>query len=192
RGKGVDRDAVGRNFQRDRLGEADDPALGRHDRRAVHAPLLAGDTGHVDDPPPATTAHTGYDGSRAVHSAHDDDVENLLPVLVLAVLDRTVGTNHRVVDENIDAAELLLRLGDRLGDRGAVGDVSRTRQRLPALVLDLFHDPGNPFFVAGVDGDRMSRFGKLQSHRAPDIPGCTRNKGNSHYVTPVFNGQAVC
>ena len=57
------------------------------------------------------------------HRTEELSFEQLADVGVVTFLDGRAVTVAGVVDENVDAAELLLGLGDRLGDLGAVGDV---------------------------------------------------------------------
>ena len=67
---------------------------------------------------------------------------------VVAFFDGRAVAATGVVDQNVDAAELLLGLIDRVGDLGGVGDVEREREDTVGVA---FGEVGDLADVAGGD-----------------------------------------
>ena len=87
---------------------------------------------------PHPLLHVRPDGLRAVEGAGQVDAKVPLPerrVLVVELAD--VVERARVVDEDVDGAELVDRAGDRRRDLVAVGDVALDRERAAAHRADL-------------------------------------------------------
>ena len=101
------------------------PGLRRRVRRLAEAAERSGDRGHVDDPAPPPLLHVRPDRLRAVERAGQVDAQVALPERRLLVGELAdVVERARVVDEDVDRAELVDRARDRGGDLVAIGDVA--------------------------------------------------------------------
>src|SRR5699024_6894469 len=73
------------------------------------------------------------------HDAQDIDVQDAVPLLVIVGLDRALRADARVVDDDVDAAELLRdRLHAGLHGR-VIRDVDLLREVLDAVRVDVEH-----------------------------------------------------
>ena len=119
-----------RDLERHRLGQADDPGLGRGVRDRVVLAFLAGDRRDVDDPAPAASSMVGRTARqpwktpvRSMSMVRLPDCEGHLPGRDGFLADA------RVVDHDVDPARPGEgRLDHRL-DRRVVGDVDGHRER---------------------------------------------------------------
>ncbi len=65
----------------------------------------------------------GQGGARGADDAEDVDVEDAVPLVVVVVLDGALGADARVVDEDVEAAEVGHGGGHGGADGGVVADV---------------------------------------------------------------------
>jgi hypothetical protein len=138
-----------------RLGRAVDDAVGRRDG--------ARDRADVDD-----TAARREMLDRLLRRENEPEhiqVEVLVKVLLGDVLERHELVDPGIVDEDVDAAERLLRRGEEMLDVPPASRRWRGRRCLPALVRDLSHDSIRAFLAGEiVDDDR----GPLRRHMCRD------------------------
>ena len=167
-----DVDAVPAELVGEVLGERDDADVaGGGDEVPAGARREAGD---VDDPPPALGDQVGDDGPGGAQVPEDLDVDGVEELLVggLRRGDRAAlpARHRRVVDEDVDAAELLADRVDGRPDRRVVAGVE-LRGGDPAgwpSAGQLRGGLGEPFRVAGGDGD-VGAFGEQRTGDAqPD------------------------
>jgi hypothetical protein len=116
---------------------------------------------------------------RAVDRAVEDDAAHGLPVLHRHLGEGLVGTDRRVVDEDVDAAELRHRLGDHRIDLILPGNVGDDGDRLdtagPSLLCDRI---GLRLVGPRVDDDVRAFRGQLQDRRAPDVAARAGHQGH--------------
>ena len=99
--------------------------------------------------------------------------------LGLHVVDQDVLGDPGVVDEDVEAAQLVDGLLDHRLGLLVVGDVARDRGGLAALFLDRGHDLfGLGLAGSVVDADRGALGGERLGHGAADAPGAARNERN--------------
>ncbi len=112
-----------------RLGQADQPGLGRRVVRLAHLARLPGHGGDVDDPAALGLEHRAGDRLGHVERAEQVGLEDLAPGLDGHPHDQVVAGDAGVVDQDVDLAERLEdRLDDRLG-RIRLRGVALDRQR---------------------------------------------------------------
>ena len=133
---GVDADALRPGLARERAREADHRALRRDVGDEPRLAPVERDRGDVDDRAAAAgehlRAHRLGEQEVAAHVGGEDRV----PLRGVGLVPRAERVDRGVVDEDVGAAERLLRArGDRL-DRRRVGDVGVDRERLAAVRLD--------------------------------------------------------
>src|SRR5881628_3325419 len=128
----VGRDVVPAALKRGRPGQADQAGLGRRVARLAETAKGAGDRGHEDQPAPLVLDHVRPYLFRAVEGAGEVDLHIAVPQLV-----GLVGDLGRVVDQDVDLAELVLDLLEDLFDLVAVGDVHLDGEGLASHLPDL-------------------------------------------------------
>ncbi len=79
--------------------------------------------GGVDDAPPAFLLHAGNGEADGVKGRRKVDRDDLVPFLDREFLDRRNVLNAGIVDEDVDRAELLIRLRHHPRDRIGIGHV---------------------------------------------------------------------
>jgi hypothetical protein len=120
----VDGDAAPRQLLGQRGGEADEAGLRRGVRGLAGVAVLADDRRDVDDATGVLGAQEQDGrGPRAVERAAEVDLQRALPLVVLVAEEQAVDGDAGVVDQDVEAAVVLADGLDRLGRRGAVGDV---------------------------------------------------------------------
>ena len=140
------------------LGEADHGELGGRVVGLAKVTEETGGGGGVDDATELLLAEVGPGGAGSLVGALDVDLEDEVPVLILHVLEGDVAEDTGVVDEDIDAAELL---DGGLDDLVAVLDAVVVGDGLAASGLDLVDNHiGSLFgwFVSGDDGGESALF----------------------------------
>ena len=103
----VDQHVVLAEFGRERLGEIEQRGIGHAAAEHVRVRLLAGAADRVDDAAPLLRLHHRIDQPDRAHEAEQLGLELVLQLVV--VEHREAAGIHRagIVDENVDAAELL-------------------------------------------------------------------------------------
>ncbi len=113
-----------RQLLAERLGERDDPGLGRRIRHRVGIAFLAGDRGDVDDAAVSRLDHVRRDRAAAQELAGEIDSEDPVPLL-----DRIVHRGDvlpgdaRVVHQNVNLAQIRDCLGSGVFDGCAIGNI---------------------------------------------------------------------
>ena len=158
----VDVDALARELERQRLGEADDPELGRAVGGEAGAAALAHGRGQAHDLAAAAALdHVPGDGPGAQKRSLEVDRLDRVPGFLGKFDDRhPVGTGARggVVHQDVDAPETLERPRHHGIDLSGIGYVGEHRQRLAARGLDLADHRGRAVplgtpAAVGVGGD---------------------------------------
>lgn len=116
------------------LGEADHGELGGRVVGLAKVTEQTGSGGGVDDATELLLAEVGPGGAGGLVGALDVDLEDEVPVLILHVLEGDVAEDTGVVDEDVDAAELL---DGGLDDLVAILDAVVVGDGLAASGLDL-------------------------------------------------------
>ncbi len=134
----VRRHAVLGELQRHRFREASEPVLGGHVGRLEGRGPQRMRRADVDDAPPLARLHAGHRRPHAVKGRGEVDGDDGVPLLDGKVLDGAHVLDAGVVDEDVDAAEIALGLGDHLRDLRRPQHVGRVEadlhpQRLHAL-----------------------------------------------------------
>ena len=160
---GVDEHVAADRLERERVREADDAGLGG---RVVDQALDAVGVrrGDVDDAAVALLAHDVPRGLGDVEHRPEVHGDRRLDRALRQVLEQPRAQDAGVVDQDVDPAELLDRVGHDAPGVLAVRDVVHGRDRPAAGVLDLRHDgigPGAPREV--VDHHRGATGGQLTS-----------------------------
>src|SRR5262245_58595500 len=177
---GVDRHALARDFERQCLAEAVHARLGG---RIVGLPERALGAVHgrdVDDAAPAAIDHAVDDLLGHVEHRIEVRANDGVPVRLGHLLERGVARDPRIVDENIDRADLLGDPANACLARFEVGDVDRIGVELEAGGLVL----GEPVLDLGVAG-RMGHHHTIARgmHLAADrISQASHSAGNDRYA----------
>ena len=95
-----------------RLGERVHPELGQVVDRRAEVREAAGDGGDVDDVPAALLAHDRQRRVRAVQEAEQVHLDHPAPLARVGADHRAEQHHARVVDEDVEPAQLLLRARD--------------------------------------------------------------------------------
>src|SRR3954469_7744936 len=103
----VDGDAARRDFERNRLGESDDPRLRRGVVRLPRITALPDDRADTDDPAAALPNHRLQHRLSQREDAGQVGRDHRVPVLALHPQHQLVARDARVVDEDIDPPEPL-------------------------------------------------------------------------------------
>jgi len=157
RRNGVHRHVAAAELAGPHLGQPDDGSLGGH---VVALPEVALDAHHrrgVHDAPVARLLQVGIHRLGAVEDPRQVHVDDLLPLLGRRILERRVAGNPRIVDQDVDAAEVgedSLRRRRSLRQIGGVDGVEThlvalrgqgSRERLPRLLVDVPDGDGRSF-----------------------------------------------
>ena len=133
---------------------------------------------------------------RGEDQAEDVEVELLVEVLGRHLLERGELVDARVVDQDVEPAERLLRLGEQAEDVGGIGHVRLHGDRLAPLGGDLGHDAVRAFLAGGVVDDHgRPRLGQVFRDGGTDALGRAGDDGDlareslRHCLAPV-NGSA--
>jgi len=97
-------------------------------------------------------------------------VENRVPLVIRHLLDHAVPGVARVVDNDVEAAELVDRGGDEALPEVGVGDAPDARDRLAARSENIGGGLPGRFFVEVVDHDARSLAREFQRYFSPDSP----------------------
>jgi hypothetical protein len=173
---GVDGDAEGRQLDRHGAGEADDAVLRGDVADAPGHPLQAGDGRDVDDAPGARRRHRRRHRLDATVAAGQVDGDDAFEFLRRLLEERRLLADAGAVDENIDAAEGLMRGRHHGLDARRVGDVDGDRLPASAGGCDLVGDGGGVTDVGGDDGRSLG--GKPQRHGAAEAAGAAGDDGD--------------
>ncbi|VVN14514.1 hypothetical protein PS647_04023 [Pseudomonas fluorescens] len=93
--------------------------------------------GNVDHPAPALGAHARQAQAGAVEHRRQVDGDDRIPTLHRKLIHRCHVLNASVVDQNVDAAELALGVGDHVGNLRRIADIGRVMADLAAKLLHL-------------------------------------------------------
>ena len=131
-----DPDAVRRELDRPRLGQPGQAPLGRRVVRQAAHPAQAGDRRVVDDHAGLRLDHVRDHVPGDDPGALEVDVEHRVPLGLGQLVGEPVRADAGVVEQDVDPAEALDRVVDRLGHRGVVADVGDDGQAGAARSLD--------------------------------------------------------
>src|SRR5437879_2775739 len=132
-------DVVPAALERRRLGQADQPRLGRRVAGLAEATERSRHRRHADQPAPPVLDHVWPDLPGAVEGACQVHLHVAVPQLVGLVGDLSgVVERGGVVDEDVDLAELVSDLLEDVADLVAVGHIHLNGERLAAHLADLF------------------------------------------------------
>ena len=129
----------------------------------------------------AGLTHERERGLRAVEEAEDVDLDHPAPVLGVRALDRPEQHHARVVHEDVEAAELGLRLPDERVRLLLVGHVELAHQRPAAVRLDPSPELLQPVHPPRAERDRGALSSKGHGRRLADA---RRRPGDSGH--PAF------
>src|SRR5882762_9095363 len=102
-------DAVRGQVIRKRAGEPDNPSLRRHHMGTVLRAGMRAQPSDIDDGPRPAFPQSWKTGLRAVKRAIEGDVEDFAPFGVVHLGEGFFPPQRRIVDEDIDAAEMVER-----------------------------------------------------------------------------------
>src|SRR5690242_3989045 len=130
RNHAIDGDAVRSKVMGERPGEADDAGLCCHYMGAVACPGMCAQAPDIDNGPLAALLQMRQASLYAMKGAVQRDIHDLAPFGIAHLSEWLFTPQRRVVDENVNTAELLDRcLHHRLHLRG-IGHVSDMHERL--------------------------------------------------------------
>ena len=136
---GVHIDAPGRPFVCEQLGEAGDAALRRGVARHADAALEGEERGDVDDLARALGQHVATGRLAEEEGGLEVGVDHRVPILLGKVDAVGAADDAGIIDEDVEAAELLQRLVDHALHRFDGGEVGGDDLRLAAERADLLH-----------------------------------------------------
>src|SRR5262249_48927697 len=190
RGAGMDHrrhDAVFAAVHGQLVGHALHRELGRGVGDGIRPRRLRRHASHVDDPPALRGLCLHLLDRRAAHQEDRGHVggDHVVPVLEGHLVDRLAGGHARVVDQDVDAAVGLHRLGEHRRRVALLGDVGGSDHRLPALGTDSGGHLVQHRFAA-CDDHGLGTLGGEQLGDAPaDARAGARN--NCDYVFKLFH-----
>src|SRR5215210_66098 len=168
--EGVDGDPVPGQFLGGRLGEAEQPGLGRRVVGLAYVAGLSDEGAHVDDLASALVRHVWQRRVDRVEGAVEVYLDDLVPVVDGELLERTVYVDPRVVDQDVYPVELLYRLIYEVLGLLRVRDVGLNRDCLAAALRDLCYQLFGRLFAPGVVDDdfgppfrQLLRYGPAQT-----------------------------
>src|SRR5512134_1446588 len=168
---GVAAHLVRAGLDRNALGEADHAPFRGGVGGALRKAVPAGSRGEVDDAAAARRLEQRHAFARAIEHAGEVDGDAAVPVLGCDVLDLAGGPGDaRVVDQHVQAAERLLRLGEQPVHVRAAGDVG-------AGAADVLVERGERLVVDVADEDARARIAERARDREPDA---RRARGDQH------------
>ena len=142
-----------------RLGDRIDGRLGAAIDRGGGDRRMGHDRADVDDRAAGRAEMLGG-FLRSQDQAEHVEIELLVEVLGRDVFERGKLIDARVVDEDVELVELVLRFGEQPLDVGRVGDVGLNGHRLAAILRDLADDAVGGFLAGGVVDDDGRAFGR--------------------------------
>ena len=153
--------------------------------------MAAGDRADVDDVAAARAAHDRQRGVRAVEQAEAVDVDHLAPLLGRRAGDGAEQHHAGVVDQPVEAAELLVRLLDEGVRLGLVADVGLDRDRLAAGAVDLLGQRVDAVRAAGgqADGGALGHAG--QRRRLADPRRGAGDRDHFAFESSSHGGEAI-
>jgi hypothetical protein len=158
-------------FARERLRECDDAGLaGSIDRLTGRsaAPGVRTDGHHA--PAAAARDHRGHDRLGDVQDRSQIDVDDLRPEVRLRLQEGRKQIPARVVDQNVNRADLGLNLRNCGGCRVVVNEVHDHGRRIAAASLDLPHDLFGRRGADIGDDDPRALFGEPPAGGRSDAP----------------------
>src|SRR3990170_3836462 len=192
-------DVEPRQLLRRRLCETDHPRLGGGVVRLAQVAHLTDDGRHVYDAPAAALYHVRQRRVRAVEYAAQVGRDHLLPLLDTHPADGTVAVDAGVVDQDVDAAELLDRGVDHALDVIRVGDSRLNSDRLLPLVLELCQQLLRLLLALEVvDHDLAAVVRQLAHDGAAEPAGATGDDGDlivvqtGHRLTSLWLFRSSC
>jgi hypothetical protein len=162
----IDGDAVFGNFERCRLGEAGNAVLGGDIGRLEGRRDQRMGRGDIDDAAPALRLHMRNGEARGVEGARQVDGDDRIPFLDRKFLDRRDELDARIVDEDIDAAELFCSRCHHAGDGCAIGHVGAVIDDLHIVQAGEFG--ADVFYLVGIAEAVEHHIGALRSEAARD------------------------
>ena len=162
-----------------RLGEADHARLCGCVVRLSDISDLTDNGGEVHNTSAALLRHELCSSLRAGVNPLEIRINDGIEILILHTDKERITRDARVVDENVQPAELLMYACDHLGRRRAVRDIRLNDHRRTAVLLDDRLDLLGSRLIAGVvDRDFRPLFGKTKCNRTSNPAGSARNKSN--------------
>jgi hypothetical protein len=168
---GVDRDAMGSKLAGERAGHAVKRGFRGDVVQVVRPPERHGARRHVDDPAEVRPPHGADHGPRAQERAGHVHPQHVLPLFERDLIERPHldrREDRRIVDQNIDAAELSLNRLRHRGNRFRIGDVRRDCARTAACGRDLGRHGLAALAVAFRDHRNGALCGERLGKSAPD------------------------
>ena len=155
-------------------GRPGDRGRGRGCRRGLRKRVQ-----HVDDPAPFSGLHARPHQSAEADGGKQFEVEVFLPGLVGDVLERHRASGSRIVDENVDAAEIgrdpVMGLGN-FGCRRDVADIVADRE---TVLGEFFPRCLQILLTARQDRDLGAGLGKPPRHCEPQALAAAGDDGNA-------------
>ncbi len=119
-------------------------------------------------------------GLHAEESTLQDDRHDGAPIRDGHLIDPFLVPDRRIVDQDVDTAEMRRRRRRHRGDRCPIGDIGDEAQRTPAIALDhADHGIGFGAIAARVDDHAGAAFGERQRDPAPDIAPRSGHNGDA-------------
>src|SRR5215212_3485961 len=150
---GVDGDSEAGQFLGCRLGEAEQPGLGRRVVGLSYVAGLSDEGAHVDDLAPALVRHVRQRRVYRVEGAVEIYLYDLVPVVDRELHERAVYVDPRVIDQDVDPVEFLYRLVYEVLGLLSVRDVSLNRDSLSTALRDLVDQLLGRLLAPGVVDD---------------------------------------
>ncbi len=126
------------------------------------------------------------------------EIEQLVEVLFRDALDRGKLVNPRVVDQDVEPAECLVRLGEETTNIGLFRDVGLDRDGPAAVFENLGNDSVSSVLARGVIDDDGCALGRqMLGDRCADSLGCARNDRDlvlkfAHDLSPLLAFEGFC
>ena len=133
----VDRDLVPRPFRGEATRQMVDGGLAHAIDRLAPKRHRAGLRADVDDAARLLGDHQLRHRLGGEEGALEIDVDRVVEILLGHVFGKVFRTDADIVDQHVDAAEMLVRLGDGRAHRAEVGEIHLDRERAPPERLDL-------------------------------------------------------
>ena len=151
----VDSHAVGSQFQGIGLRHHDERGLGHAVEQAVELWTETGNGRNIDDGAGAALAHAGGHGLNETEGAFQVDLDHLVELGLIHLESRFLGDiGGRIVDQDIDPAELAMGGVDELADVGGAPDVACQGIDPAGAIRDFGGDLLKGLELAAADDDR--------------------------------------